>query len=83
MHISSISFSTSPFELLSIPIEKKRVVMALAENRMNRTCQVGFDDVIAGKGQGIIVLLQYDLHLKISSSLAKAYVVARQALGKP
>jgi hypothetical protein len=65
---SEISWSPVPFDCLTIPSEKKDVIMALAQNRMGRTVATRFDDFVAGKGRGLNVLLQYvpqiPLHLR-------------------
>ncbi|EEH36944.2 hypothetical protein PAAG_07362 [Paracoccidioides lutzii Pb01] len=40
-----------------MPEEKQKVIKSLPESRVSKTSGAGFDDVIAGKGQGVIVLL--------------------------
>lgn len=58
-NIQEAKFSSSPFEMLSIPEEKKRVIKALTKSRVDASDRVPFDDIIAGKGQGVVILLQY------------------------
>lgn len=58
--ISEIQWSSAPFDCLTIPKEQKEVIVALAEARTNSENGFEFDDVIAGKGRGLIALLQYD-----------------------
>jgi hypothetical protein len=66
--ISEISWSPVPFDCLTIPSEKKDVIMALAQNRIGRTVITQFDDFVARKGRGLNVLLLYvpqiPLHLR-------------------
>jgi hypothetical protein len=57
--VHEIEFSNSPFNMLTIPASKKKVIKSLTESRVSDTSGAGFDDVIAGKGQGVVVLLQY------------------------
>jgi hypothetical protein len=78
--ISNIDWSPLPYDGLTIPGEKKEVVMALAESRMGRgdstpsddvgerqERDVPFDDFVEGKGRGLIVLLQYALGFSLCS----------------
>ncbi|EDN08181.1 predicted protein [Histoplasma mississippiense (nom. inval.)] len=48
------SFSNTAFNLLTLPKDKKEVIQSLTESRVNIS---SFDDVIEGKGQGVIILL--------------------------
>ena len=57
--VAQIQFSDRPFNMLAIPVEKKRVIKSLTESRVRAATDENFDDVIEGKGQGIIILLQY------------------------
>jgi hypothetical protein len=59
--ISDIEWSPLPFDCLAIPSEKRDVIMALAEHRLDKVPSVQFDDFVAGKGQGMNVLLQYGI----------------------
>ncbi|KAH6667467.1 hypothetical protein B0J14DRAFT_444099, partial [Halenospora varia] len=53
--IEDIVWSSLPFDSLAIANEQRDVVMALVESRNDSS--VMFDDVIAGKGQGLNILL--------------------------
>jgi phosphopentomutase len=44
---------------LAIPEDKKKVIKSLTESRVRATTKGKFDDIIEGKGQGVIILLQY------------------------
>lgn len=57
--ISDIEFSPLPFDSLVIDEEKKQVAIALAESRVDRTGRPALNDIIIGKGLGVIFLLQY------------------------
>ena len=58
--ITEISFSNAPFDMLTVPEEKKKVIKSLAESRVSTKHEdATVDDVIVGKGQGVIILLQY------------------------
>lgn len=59
LEVANIEFSVSPFDVLNVPTEKKRVIMSVTESRVNQTESANVDDVIVGKGQGVIILLQY------------------------
>lgn len=58
--IHQIRFSPSPFDMLSIPDAKKKVIKSLTESRTNAANDdnENADDIVAGKGQGVIILLQ-------------------------
>lgn len=53
--VEPTSFSNTAFNLLTLPKDKKEVIQSLTESRVNIS---SFDDVIEGKGQGVIILLQ-------------------------
>jgi phosphopentomutase len=57
--VAEIQFSDTPFDMLAIPEDKKRVIKSLTESRVRATTEGKFDDIIEGKGQGVIILLQY------------------------
>ena len=59
-HIKEIVWDPLPFECLVIPNEKKNIIRALVESHKIET-ERPFDDFVKGKGQGLIILLQYDL----------------------
>ena len=56
--IENIRFSDSPFDMLTVPDEKKKVIKSLAKSRVDTMHEATFDDIIVGKGQGVIILLQ-------------------------
>jgi hypothetical protein len=58
-HIEEIVWDPSSFECLVIPNEKKSIIRALAESHKIEA-ERPFDDFVKGKGQGLIILLQYD-----------------------
>ncbi|GFG17794.1 hypothetical protein IFM61392_10224 [Aspergillus lentulus] len=55
--VAEIQFSDAPFGMLGIPEDKKKVIKSLTESRVRATTEGKFDDIIEGKGQGIIILL--------------------------
>jgi len=65
----SIDWSALPFDSLTIPAQKKEVIMAVTQSRMGQLNEgessvniaAPFDDVVEGKGRGINILLQYGL----------------------
>ncbi|EEH33168.2 MYB DNA-binding domain-containing protein [Paracoccidioides lutzii Pb01] len=56
--VDEIKFSSTPFDMLTIPEDMKKVIKSLTESRVSATNGEGFDDVIAGKGQGVNILLR-------------------------
>ncbi|OCK73251.1 hypothetical protein K432DRAFT_313292, partial [Lepidopterella palustris CBS 459.81] len=56
-NIKDIRWDALAFESLAIPEEKKDILQALVKSHQPGSQQVMFDDVIAGKGQGLIFLL--------------------------
>ena len=58
--IEDILWSSVPFDGLVIPKEQEEAVMALAETHARRVPGFEFDDIVAGKGRGLIVLLLYE-----------------------
>ncbi|OJD26011.1 hypothetical protein ACJ73_02610 [Blastomyces percursus] len=54
--VLDIKYSVAPFNSLVVPAEKKKVIMALAES-VNQIESARLDDVIAGKGLGVTILL--------------------------
>lgn len=56
--IEEITWATLPFDSLVIPEKKKNVLQALVQETTADQAEV-FDDVVEGKGQGLIILLQY------------------------
>jgi hypothetical protein len=57
--VEDIKWSSLPFKSLTISDEQRDVILALAEARTRQVPEFSFDDVIEGKGRGLIVLLQY------------------------
>nr|KMM69764.1 hypothetical protein CPAG_06078 [Coccidioides posadasii RMSCC 3488] len=55
-NIQNVRYSPTPFTSLVMPEEKKKVVMALAET-VNQVESARLDDVVAGKGLGVTILL--------------------------
>jgi hypothetical protein len=55
-NIDQIEFSLSPFQSLTIPDDKKAVIMSIAESQILQEGAM-FDDVVIGKGLGVNVLL--------------------------
>ncbi|ORY10820.1 hypothetical protein BCR34DRAFT_588363 [Clohesyomyces aquaticus] len=55
--IEEIQWSSGPSDCLAIPEEQEEAVMALAEARTHRANEFEFDDFVAGKGRGFIMLL--------------------------
>lgn len=56
--IEDITFSHHLYSMLMVPGDKKKMIRSLTESCVSN----GYDalnDTIAGKGQGIIILLQY------------------------
>ena len=45
--------------MLTVPQDKKKVIKSLVESRVSTTYEGTVDDIIAGKGRGVIILLQY------------------------
>ena len=54
-NIHDISFSKEAFEQLVLPYDYKEIILAFVESQISQTDQ--FDDIIQGKGKGIIMLL--------------------------
>ena len=67
-YITDIEWYSAPFICLTIPAEPKEVIVALAETRLSLAPSVRFD-FVAGKGQGLNLLLQYDVHCCSSQKL--------------
>lgn len=56
--ISDISWNSLLFQRLAIPSKQKKLIQALAASHMSRDNRCPFDDFVAGKGHGLIMLLQ-------------------------
>ena len=59
--IKDIVWNPSSFDNLSIPAAKKKVITALAKAHMSCASDDVIDDFVEGKGQGLIMLLQYKI----------------------
>jgi hypothetical protein len=63
--IRPIQWSDQPFASLTIPTQKKEVIMAVAQNRLDRSESDGRSDdtahilghIVEGKGRGVNILL--------------------------
>ncbi|KAF7191188.1 putative 26S proteasome regulatory subunit-like [Pseudocercospora fuligena] len=53
--VADNTFSDNAFDALTLPKAQKSLILAFCEHK--KTDHSGFDDVIAGKGQGLIILL--------------------------
>jgi KaiC/GvpD/RAD55 family RecA-like ATPase len=53
--VSEITFNSSAFDSLVLPVDQKELILAFASFQIEH--KESFDDVIAGKGKGIIMLL--------------------------
>ena len=62
-NISDIRWDPQSFERLAIPEKRKKLVKALAASHSTSATRTQFDDFVAGKGQGLIMLLQYNILL--------------------
>jgi hypothetical protein len=54
--IEEIKWSSAPFDGLTMPEEQRETIMTLTNPELGSE----FDDIVEGKGRGIIILLQYD-----------------------
>lgn len=57
-HLADIAFSPNAFESLVLPESKKSLVKALVQDHVSGTSNT-VDDVISGKGRGLVAVLQY------------------------
>ena len=64
--IKEINWNPAAFAQLAIPTKQKEVVQALAEAHTSRETEYTFDDFVAEKGRGLIILLQYGLRPPLS-----------------
>lgn len=58
--IEEIDWDCSAFDTLVIPTGQKEIIQSLVERHTNGSDDEKFDDIIQGKGQNIVLLLQYD-----------------------
>jgi hypothetical protein len=74
--IEEITWDSSAFDSLVLPESRKQIIQSLVErhtngpNGSNDQNGKAFDDIIQGKGQGLIILLQYDLSLSTLSIIS-------------
>jgi hypothetical protein len=81
-HLRDVIWDPSPFENLVLPDKQKNIIRALAESQKIETDKP-FDDFVKGKGQGLVILLQYDfyvLFLRLNS--ADAFCSGPAGVGK-
>ena len=57
-YTSDIDWDESSFGRLAIPGDTKKAIQALSKAHLGRDSDVHFEDFVAGKGRGLIVLLQ-------------------------
>src|SRR5271154_3354582 len=57
--IREIIWNPSSFDNLAIPPATKQVITAMTEAHVSQASDDEFDDFVVGKGQGLIILLQY------------------------
>jgi hypothetical protein len=69
--VTNIKWSSAPFDSLALPIEQKSLLKALAEARIAAGSEYAFDDVVEGKGQGLIALLQCVIEPKLAANQAR------------
>lgn len=57
--IEDIHWTNLPFQNLVMPVKKKDMLQALVQEHLAGTAagEASFDDVVKGKGQGLIILL--------------------------
>ncbi|KAI0016754.1 ATPase [Xylariomycetidae sp. FL0641] len=53
-HVGEITWNSDAFDALVLPEDQKELILAFSESQLGG---VGFDDVISGKGKGVICLL--------------------------
>lgn len=79
--IHKIDWNPESFDRLTIPDEPKKLIRAVVTSHVNReTCS--FDDFVRGKGQGLVVLLQYAC-LPLFIGRSDSQIVDRRVLAKP
>ncbi|KAG0647501.1 ATPase family AAA domain-containing 3B [Hyphodiscus hymeniophilus] len=55
--VTEISWNDSLWDHLAIEAEQKNLTLALAASHTQRTLDYSFDDIVIGKGRGLIILL--------------------------
>ena len=80
--IGDIIWDPSPFENLVLSDKQKNIIRALAESQKIETDKP-FDDFVKGKGQGLVILLQYDFYvLFLHLNPADAFYSGPAGVGK-
>jgi hypothetical protein len=59
--IEEIVWDSSSFEYLVLPKRQKYIIQSLAESQKMEV-ETPFNDLVKGKGQGLLILLQYDFY---------------------
>ncbi|KAI9853841.1 MAG: hypothetical protein M1813_001787 [Trichoglossum hirsutum] len=54
--LQEIRWDTNPFQSLVLPKRRKEIIQALIESHMSERADQSFDDIVKGKGQGLIFL---------------------------
>jgi len=80
--VTNIKWSSAPFDSLALPTEQKSLLKALAEARIAAGSEYAFDDVVEGKGQGLIALLQCVIEPKLAVNSLTQSTVAHPALAR-
>jgi hypothetical protein len=57
-NITDIEWNPNSFDSLVLPTEQKDIVRALVESHTTHKDRGGFDDVVKGKGKGLVAVLQ-------------------------
>jgi hypothetical protein len=59
-NLEEIHWNSSAFDSLVLSVDKKEIVQSLVERHATDSNRRFFDDIIRGKGQSLVILLQYD-----------------------
>ncbi|KAL9616324.1 MAG: hypothetical protein Q9160_008803 [Pyrenula sp. 1 TL-2023] len=59
-NLEAINWDSSAFSSLVMPEDKKEILQSLVERQTTGLDQRPFDDIIRGKGQSLVILLQYE-----------------------
>jgi hypothetical protein len=55
--ITTIAWNLSLFDRVAIQLKTKKLIQALAKSQLSQAPDRLFDDFVAGKGRGLIILL--------------------------
>ena len=72
-NLREIAWRPSPFDFLQLEAEKKTMVKDLVENYDSEEAFEGFDDIVQGKGKGLIFLLHGEPGLGKTLTAGKAW----------